>query len=167
MRAFAFVVVLTAAVVAGGFYAYNWEFNALKREIQKHGNLKIVKSWRNDDLILDDFGFTVSWSAGEFQINLFGDSASSIHRPSDRAAGLLMWRDDRPYGQEAVAFGDPYWKTHHLPAIENIAGFLEHSEEVLTTLATQPPDATAAVASSSGRVYRDYIQLVVKKKPGV
>ena len=166
MKAFALIAAVTIAAVVAWREAYLWDFKALRREIQRHENLKITGSWRNDDVFLDDFGFTVRGGSGEFQINLFGESGSSIHTPRDRAEGLLVQRTDRPLEVEVVSFNDPWWKARKLPAVRDLAGFLAHSDEIVGVLAADSHEMKELPGFKILN-YRRHIQVTLKKKPGV
>lgn len=166
MKAFtitAVILVMLAAMVAGYFYNYDWEFRSMVAEIQKHGHLRIVKHWQHRDVTLEDFGFTVASGAWEFQINAV--DSCHVRAPRDRGLGLVVKWGTRATEMDVVNFGSPYWTGQGLPPISDIAGFLEHSDKILTALAAHPPPSKTPDTYPFPS-FRDYAFIVVTKQPG-
>jgi hypothetical protein len=152
---------LLAAVVAGYFYSYDWEFRAMEEEIHKHAHLKIVKHWQHRDVTLEDFGFTVASGSWQFEINAVDNCY--VRAPRDRASGLVVKLGDRASEMDVVDFSSSYWTAEGLPPISDIAEFLEHSDKILATLAAHPPTVRTPETYPFPS-FRDYAYLVVVTK---
>ncbi len=121
---------------------YNWQFNALRRELQRN-DFTIVGQWRHEDLTLEDFGFTVRTSAGEFGIDIL--DASNVRTPRDPIDGLaIIYPGEK--GGASFLLESNYWKNLQLPEVTTVADALKHMPRILEAVRTMPP-AKADTAS--------------------
>lgn len=117
-------------------YWYDREYDALRREIGKYPGYRITDHWRHEDLTLEDFGFTVAYGEGEFQIDII--DGTRVRMPSDEFDGLLVnYQGDRIY--HICWMGDDYWQSAPLPPIGTVAEFIAHAPSVVEVLRERPP----------------------------
>ncbi len=118
---------------------YDREYDALRREIGKYPDYRITDHWRHEDLTLEDFGFTVAFGEGAFQIDII--DGTRVRIPSDEFDGLLVnYQGDRTYYISWI--GDDYWQSAPLPPIGTVAEFIEHAPLVVKALRARPSLAT-------------------------
>lgn len=118
---------------------YDRQFDAMREAIAHRADLTVIKHWRHEDIVLEDFGFLVRSTATDFWIDIV--DATSVRMPDDEIAGLLI-RFEGDKGSRAVSIYSPYWKEHGLPKVKTTRAFLENAQMVVSALIKSPPPTT-------------------------
>jgi hypothetical protein len=145
--ALALVFVLTLPL----HVSYYADHNAMLREIRKHPDLEVVGGWRNDDITLEEFGFTIRSTRTNLLVNFSQDGP---RRPRDAIEGIAIRTDafhhsgnttQRIYAY--IRFDSAEWNQRGLPEVRTLADVFAHYDAIAYSLTTQIPSSTLPAGS--------------------
>jgi len=137
------VLVAAFAVTAPFHVGYYADWNGLLREIRERPGLEAIDGWRNEDMSLEEMGFTIRSARATLSLFL---SERGARRARDGIDGISM-----PTGQRQrdgnlirgvngyIRFDSDEWKQRGLPRVRTLGDVLDHFDAIAHSLVTHPP----------------------------